>query len=72
MNLKGIRLPLSARKEKDTARVKQNYEDTWAELTLGGVYRLNGSNLFYANVTRGFGGDYKVEWKVNAGLRFAF
>ena len=38
----------------------------------GGVYRLNRSNLFYANVTRGFGGDYKMEWKVNAGLRFAF
>ena len=56
----------------DTARVEQDFGDTWAELTLGGVYRLNGSNLFYANVTRGFGGDYKVEWKVNAGLRFAF
>lgn len=57
---------------EDTSRVEQDFGDTWAELTLGGVYRLNGSNLFYANVTRGFGGDYKVEWKVNAGLRFAF
>lgn len=43
-----------------------------AAVLCGGVYRLNGSNLFYANVTRGFGGNYKVEWKVNAGLRFAF
>lgn len=57
---------------EDTSRVEQDFGDTWAELTLGGVYRLNGSNLFYANVTRGFGGDYKMEWKVNAGLRFAF
>lgn len=57
---------------EDTSRVEQDFGDTWAELTLGGVYRLNGNNLFYANVTRGFGGDYKVEWKVNAGLRFAF
>ena len=57
---------------EDTSRVEQDFGDTWAELTLGGVYRLNGSNLFYANVTRGFGGDYKVEWKINAGLRFAF
>lgn len=54
---------------EDTSRVEQDFGDTWAELTLGGVYRLNGSNLFYANVTRGFGGDYKMEWKVNAGLR---
>ena len=52
--------------------MEQDFGDTWAELTIGGVYRLNRSNLFYANVTRGFGGDYKVEWKVNAGLRFAF
>lgn len=57
---------------EDTSRVEQDFGDTWAELTIGGVYRLNRSNLFYANVTRGFGGDYKVEWKVNAGLRFAF
>lgn len=57
---------------EDTSRVEQDFGDTWAELTLGGVYRLNRSNLFYANVTRGFGGDYKMEWKVNAGLRFAF
>lgn len=57
---------------EDTSRVEQDFGDTWAELTIGGVYRLNRSNLFYANVTRGFGGDYKMEWKVNAGLRFAF
>ena len=57
---------------EDTSRVEQDFGDTWAELTIRGVYRLNRSNLFYANVTRGFGGDYKMEWKVNAGLRFAF
>ena len=30
---------------EDTSRVEQDFGDTWAELTLGGVYRLNGSNL---------------------------
>lgn len=55
-----------------TATVKQDFGDTWAELTLGGNWRLGSSSVLYADLTKSFGGDYEMEWKANAGLRFSF
>ena len=28
--------------------------------------------FFYADITRSFGGDYEMQWKLNAGIRYAF
>jgi outer membrane autotransporter protein len=55
-----------------TSSVKQDFKDTWAELSLGGSYRLSPSSMLYADVTKSFGGDYEVQWKMNAGIRFSF
>lgn len=33
---------------------------------------VSGSSLFYADITRSFGGDYEMQWKLNAGIRYAF
>ncbi len=52
--------------------IKQDFGDTWAELALGGTWKLGGSSLFYADITRSFGGDYEMQWKLNAGIRYAF
>ena len=52
--------------------IKQDFGDTWAELALGGTWKIGGSSLFYADITRSFGGDYEMEWKLNAGIRYAF
>lgn len=52
--------------------IKQDFGDTWAELALGGTWKIGGSSLFYADITRSFGGDYEMQWKLNAGLRYAF
>ena len=43
-----------------------------AELALGGTWKIGGSSLFYADITRSFGGDYEMQWKLNAGIRYAF
>lgn len=51
---------------------KQDFGDTWAELALGGTWKIGGSSLFYADITRSFGGDYEMQWKLNAGIRYAF
>lgn len=34
--------------------------------------KIGGSSLFYADITRSFGGDYEMQWKLNAGIRYAF
>lgn len=52
--------------------IKQDFGDTWVELALGGTRKLGGSSLFYADITRSFGGDYEMQWKLNAGIRYAF
>lgn len=54
------------------AAFKQDFGDTWAELALGGTWKIGGSSLFYADITRSFGGDYEMQWKLNAGIRYAF
>ena len=33
---------------------------------------LNGDPGVYADITRSFGGDYEMQWKLNAGIRYAF
>lgn len=55
-----------------TSTVDQDFGDTWAELTLGGIYRLSPSSMLYGDITKSFGGDYKVQWKANVGVRFTF
>lgn len=55
-----------------TSSVDQDFGDTWAELALGGTYRLSPSSMLYADVTKSFGGDYEVQWKANMGVRFTF
>ena len=55
-----------------TSSVDQDFGDTWAELALGGTYRLSPSSMLYADITKSFGGDYEVQWKANAGVRFTF
>lgn len=52
--------------------IKQDFGDTWVELALGDTWKLGGSSLFYADITRSFGGDYEMQWKLNAGIRYAF
>lgn len=52
--------------------IKQDFGDTWAELALGGTWKMGHDSLFYADITRSFGGDYEMQWKLNAGIRYAF
>ena len=47
-------------------------DDTWAELVLGGEYRLGGNSQLYADFTRDLGGDFQRKWKLNAGIRLRF
>ena len=49
-----------------------NLDGTWCDLTVGGTYDLNDKVSFYGDVTKTLTGDYKQDWKVNAGLRFTF
>ena len=47
-------------------------DDTWAELVLGGEYRLGGNSQLYADFARDLGGDFQRTWKLNAGIRLRF
>lgn len=47
-------------------------DDTWAELVLGGEYRLGRNSQLYADFARDFGGDFQRKWKLNAGIRLRF
>lgn len=47
-------------------------DDTWAELVLGGEYRLGRNSQLYADFARDLGGDFQRKWKLNAGIRFRF
>ena len=49
-----------------------NFDGTWCDLTVGGTYDLSDKVSFYGDVTKTLTGDYKQDWKVNAGLRFTF
>ncbi len=49
-----------------------NLDGTWCDLTVGGTYDLSDKVSFYGDVTKTLTGDYKQDWKVNAGLRFTF
>ena len=45
---------------------------TWTEITVGGTYNLSKTMSFFGDVSKSLSGDYKNDWKVNAGLRFTF
>lgn len=47
-------------------------DDTWAELVLGGEYRLGGNTQLYVDFARDLGGDFQRKWKLNAGIRLRF
>ena len=47
-------------------------DDTWAELVLGGEYRLGGNSQLYADFARDLGGDFQRKWKLNAGICLRF
>ena len=47
-------------------------DDTWAELVLGGEYRLGRNSQLYADFARDLGGDFQRKWKLNAGIRLRF
>ena len=47
-------------------------DDTWAELVLGGEYRLGRNSQLYADFARDLGGDFQRKWKMNAGIRLRF
>ena len=46
--------------------------DTWTEITVGGTYNLGKNMSLFGDVSKSLSGDYKNDWKVNAGLRFTF
>ena len=47
-------------------------DDTWAELVLGGEYRVGRNSQLYADFARDLGGDFQRKWKLNAGIRLRF
>lgn len=47
-------------------------DDTWAELVLGGEYRVGRNTQLYADFARDLGGDFQRKWKLNAGIRLRF
>ena len=49
-----------------------NAGDTWSELNIGGSYKLSKCANFYADITKTLTGDYKQDWKFNAGMSFSF
>ena len=55
-----------------TKETSYDLKDTWGELTVGGTYNLSPVSRIYIDVTRGFGGDWKREWQLNAGFRYEF
>lgn len=55
-----------------TKKTSFDLGDTWSELTVGGHYNLSKCSSFYADITRSLSGDYQHQWKLNAGLNFAF
>ena len=57
---------------KTSKRSSFSLKDTWAEIALGGNYYLSPRSMIYADFTKSFGGDYKVDWRINAGIRFSF
>ena len=57
---------------KTGKRFSFSLKDTWAEIALGGNYYLSPRSMIYADFTKSFGGDYKVDWRINAGIRFSF
>ena len=57
---------------KTGKRSSFSLRDTWVEIALGGNYYLSPRSMIYADFTKSFGGDYKVDWRINAGIRFSF
>lgn len=57
----------------DVYRAKNlDFNGTWAELSVGGTWKMNADSYLYADFSKGFGGEYKKDWMLNAGACFAF
>ncbi len=59
-------------KNQVTKTIAQEFKDTWVEMMLGISYYIGRGKVVYADIARTFGGEYKQEWKVNAGIRMRF
>ena len=59
-------------KNQVTKTIAQEFKDTWVEMMLGISYYIGKGKVVYADIARTFGGEYKQEWKVNAGIRMRF
>ena len=59
-------------KDGGLKRVEENYGGSWGEISVGGSWRIGKNGILYGDIEKSFGGDYKVEWKANIGMRFAF
>ena len=49
-----------------------DFGDTWLSLQLGGTSKLSNNSFAYANVEKTFGGDIKMDWRADVGVRFTF
>lgn len=57
---------------KDGKSTDFDFKDTWFEVSVGGAYDFNSSSSLYFDVAKSFGGDYELNWEINAGMRFKF
>ncbi|MBE6079383.1 MAG: autotransporter outer membrane beta-barrel domain-containing protein [Veillonella sp.] len=57
---------------KDGKSTDFDFKDTWFEVSVGGAYDFNPSSSLYFDVAKSFGGDYELNWEINAGMRFKF
>lgn len=57
---------------QETKTIDQDFRDTWVEAVLGITHRLDNNKMIYADVAKGFGGDYRKDWKANVGMRMKF
>ena len=57
---------------EQTKMTSMDFGDTWLSLQLGGTSKLSNNSFAYANVEKTFGGDIKMDWRADVGVRFTF
>ncbi len=55
-----------------TKSTKQDFGDTWTELSIGGTGKINKNSYLYLDLSKTFGGDITTKWKANVGMRWSF
>ena len=61
-----------AANNEPTKSTKQDFGDTWTELSIGGTAKINSDSYIYLDLSKTFGGDIATKWKANVGMRWAF